>query len=197
MSAENSKPQKNRQKKIPKRITADYLHNSGLYYLERYAASSGHFRTVMTRKVKRSCHYHTDQNYDECIKLIDNLIEKFLRAGLLNDDLYLRSMITSYRRKGLSSSMIKQKLFAKSIAADSIEDAIKQFDAEQDLAPQQAEIKAAAIFCRRKKLGAYRIKDIENEKELAKMARAGFSFDISKKILGMSDHEIEEIIMNY
>ena len=35
------------------------------------------------------------------------------------------------------------------------------------------------------------------KKELAKMARAGFSFDISKKILGMSDHEIEEIIMNY
>ncbi len=68
-------PYKKREKPAPKKITESYLHNSGLYYLQRFSASSEHFRSVMMRKVKKSCMHHTDQDYDACAVMVDKLVE--------------------------------------------------------------------------------------------------------------------------
>lgn len=190
--SKNSKGEKSPRKKIPKRITETYLHNSGLYYLERYHASSGHFRTVMLRKVKKSCMHHTDQNFEDCAKLVDQLVEKFVNAGLLNDDLYLQGMIASYRRKGLSKRMIVQKLIMKKLDSDQIEDYLEKHDDAQDT--KHPELKAAAIICRKKKLGCYAKDENDLQKELAKLGRAGFNYEISRKILEMSKDELEELI---
>lgn len=195
----NSKTEKPRNKKIPRRISETYLHNSGLYYLERYSASSAHFKTVMLRKVKRSCMHHTDQNYEECAKLVDKLIEKFVQSGLLNDDLYLQGMISSFRRKGLSHRIIIQKLTLKGIEPDKTAEYLNRYDENTSDTSEEAEKKAAAIFCRRKKVGAFRperIKATDPQKEMAKMARAGFQYDVIKKILEMGKEDLEEIIYN-
>ena len=193
----NSNPEKQRAKKVPKRITDTYLHNSGLYYLERYAASSNHFRTVMLRKVKRSCMHHTDQNYDDCTKLVEDLVEKFKRTGLLNDDLYIASMVGSYRRKGLSKRMITQKLMMKGVESETVQDYLSKHDEQKHEDTQGAELKAAAIHCRKKKLGAYGGPNSpEADKQLARLARAGFGFDIAKKALALSEDEIHDIIYN-
>lgn len=192
----NSKPQKRRGPKIPKRITETYLHNSGLYYLERYSASSAHFKTVMLRKVKRSCLHHKDQSFDDCCSLVEKLVEKFINAGLLNDDLYLQGMVSSYRKKGLSKRMITQKLQMKGLKADQIQKFINKYD-ENNNDNENSEIKAAAIFCRRKKLGAFRTKPLEengHDKEIAKLARAGFQYDIIKQIRDKNLNELETII---
>lgn len=198
--------EKPRGKKIPKRISEDYLHNSGLYYLGRHAASSNHFRSVMLRKVRRSCMVHQDQNFEECAGLVDALVQKFERAGLLNDDLYLSSMISSLRRKGLSKRMIGQKLGAKGVAQSDIDDYLSRYDEERGNtdAPIDPELKAAAILCRRKKIGAFATapsrdatEDAQKnsiEKNMARLGRAGFGFETSRKILSMTQEEIENII---
>lgn len=155
-SGSNSNPEKQRRKKVPKRITDTYLHNSGLYYLERYAASSNHFRTVMLRKVKRSCMHHTDQDYEECAKLVDELITKFERSGLLNDDVYITSMVGSFRRRGLSKRMIIQKLMMKGIQSDIIQDYLFRHDEQKHEDTNAAELKAAAIYCRKRSSGLMR-----------------------------------------
>ncbi|MCD8497437.1 MAG: hypothetical protein LRZ85_04760 [Alphaproteobacteria bacterium] len=51
--------------------------------MQRYAASSGHFRQVMLRKVKKSCHAHADQDYEACAVLVDALVDKFKASRLL------------------------------------------------------------------------------------------------------------------
>jgi regulatory protein len=194
-SNSNSNPEKPRPQKAPKRITDTYLHNSGLYYLERYSASSSHFRTVMLRKVKRSCMHHTDQNYEDCSKLVDDLIVKFERSGLLNDDLYIASMVASFRRKGLSKRMIIQKLLMKGIAAETVNTYLSEYNEQKNKSTESTELKAAAIFCRKKKLGAYKgINTPEPDKQLARLARAGFGFGAAKKILEMSEDDLHTLI---
>jgi len=196
-SHSNSNPEKQRTQKVPKRITDTYLHNSGLYYLERYAASSNHFRIVMLRKVKRSCMHHSDQNFEDCAKLVEDLIQKFERTGLLNDDLYINSMVGSFRRKGLSKRMITQKLMMKGIGSEIVEGYLSKHDEEKHESTQAAELKAAAIHCRKKKLGAYGGPNSpEADKQLARLARAGFGFDIAKKALALGEDEIHDIIYN-
>lgn len=189
--SDNSKRQKKQTPKVPKKISDTYLHNSGLFYLEKYSASSGHFRTVMLRKVKRSCMHHKDQSYDACAIMVDNLVQKFVQSGLLNDDLYLQSMIRSYKRKGLSKRMIVQKLTQKKLDVDKINYFLDQFEQENN---GNSEIKSAVVFCRKKKLGAFATSENDKQKELAKFGRAGFSFDVAKIILNMSKTQLEDIL---
>lgn len=203
------KPEKRPAQKIPRRITETYLHNSGLYYLQRYATSSANFRTVMLRKVKRSCQHHQDQNYEDCAGLVEALILKFEASGLLNDQMYLEGAIRSFRRKGLSKRAIFKKLSQKGLNEDQILPVLSAHDEDLINIPysdhntdHQAEITAAAIFCRRKRLGAFNPaprdnndpeRDNDHQKQMAKLARAGFGFDVVRKVLAKSREELEEL----
>ena len=191
---------KKRQKKpkAPRKITQRYLHNAGLAYLQRFATSSAHFKTIMMRKIDKSCLHHKEQNKEDCEALLDELIPKFQDLGLLDDELFIRGTVISSRRKGLSSMKIKQKLMQKGIAIDVIDNAIKTHDTNEYEEYQNddyinGDIIAAVTFIRRKKLGAF---DLDNkkihEKSLAKMARAGFSYQIANKILLMDMEQLEE-----
>src|SRR5687768_1034793 len=104
---------KTRGKKPPKKITETYLHNAGLYYLQRFSASSESFRRVMMRKVERSCRAHPEQDRAECARMVDELVRKFLGAGLLNDGQYAEAMVSTLRRRGLSSRAIQARLAAR------------------------------------------------------------------------------------
>lgn len=194
-SGNNKPPARRPGKKIPRRITADYLHNSGLYYLQRYAASSGHFREVMLRKAKRSCQAHPDQNYADCTALVDELVAKFIRSGLLNDELYVRGVVSSLRRRGASKQAILGKLRVKAVTGDLAETQLEACD--EEFAAEKfgnGDLKAAIIFARRKKLGPFAgDRQEEPQKALAKFARAGFSYDIAAKVLRMEPAEIETI----
>jgi regulatory protein len=213
------KPHQKPRQKQPKKITPSYLHNAGLYYLERYAAGSGHFRSVMTRKIQRSCRVHTDQNFEECAAMLEEVISNFMRSGLLNDTLYVESMVRNYRAKGLSRKMILNKLAAKRVGKDDIEAALSDYDDTAQASHSfshnsdesdnriDTELRSAAIFCRKKKLGAYAAapshkttlpQDDEKhmQKQLGKLARAGFSYDISQKILALGLDELIEIQNN-
>ena len=144
-----------RKKKTPRKITERYLRNSGMFYLQRFTASSGHFKSVMARKIKKSCYFHKDQDYDECILLLDKVTTEFLDQGLLDDVGYLRGMVTSLRRNGKSKKAIMAKLLQKSIPAQDIEKALQSYDEENNNDPREAEFLAALKFARKKRLGPY------------------------------------------
>ncbi|MGB1547388.1 MAG: RecX family transcriptional regulator, partial [Alphaproteobacteria bacterium] len=68
----------------PRRITPSYLENAALFYLERYATSVAHFRRVLMNKVRRSARFH-GTDVEEGAKLVEDLIQRYRRSGLLDD----------------------------------------------------------------------------------------------------------------
>jgi regulatory protein len=191
---ENIKAGKHRrEKKPPKKITEKYLYNSGLAYLQRFPASTPHFRRIMGRKIDRSCNYHKDQSKEDCLALLDTTVAGFERMGLLNDEAYLSGMINSLRRRGLSKQAILSKLQMKGMAQDRILEVLRTYD--EDSGVDNADLVAALRLSRRKRLGAYRKdKEADRNKELASLARAGFGFDIAQKALALSQDEAEDLI---
>ncbi len=180
------------QKKVPRKINETYLHNSGLYYLERFAASKYHFITVMSRKAKRSCLYHTDQNYDECVEMVLAIADKFEKVGLLDDHVYTTSRVSSLRRKGLSKSMIVQKMRVKGINKEQTLNALSKLDSENHHDSYQAEKAAALRLAKKRKIGPYYTdpsKEQDVQKSLGKLARAGFSYDVARTVL---DYTLED-----
>lgn len=168
--------------KIPKKITGKYLYNAGLAYLQRFPSSTAHFQAVMGRRIDRSCRHHPDLERGACQALLDEVTKQFAAMGYLNDDLYLKGMITSLRGRGLSRTAIVMKLRQKGMNEDSVREALKAYDEENDLNDDQAALR----LCRRKKIGPYALNppdDGQKQKWLAALARAGFSYEVASKAL--------------
>ncbi len=178
--------------KIPKKITETYLHNAGLYYLQRFAASSGQFRTVMQRKIDNSCRHHVDQDRDQCLTLLNALVIKFENVGLLNDEGYARGMVISLRRRGLSERAILMRLQNKGLSEPQIRAALIEFNEENQVNASQSERQAALKLARKKRLGPYAVAEFDFNKALAAFARAGFSFDVAQNILRLTPDDLND-----
>ena len=179
----NKKP-----RKVPKKITGSYLENAALYYLQRYASSTENFRRVMMRKIERSCRHHGDTAADFA-PVVEDLIARYVATGLLNDETFARARAATLRRQGRSRQAIQAKMAAKGLPPAAIAAALATVDED---APD-AELHAAQKLAQKKKLGPWRTRPVTDpkdlQKEMAAMARAGFSYDIARRVLETPDTE--------
>ena len=96
---------------------------------------------------------------------------------LIDDKNFAQSKIHSLSFQGKSKIFVKNYLMQKGIEKNLIEKIFENFE----LKNPNWEIDSAKIFARKKRLG---MKYSNNfEKDLAKMARAGFDYKIIKEIL--------------
>jgi len=177
-----------RERKAPKRISKTYLENAALYYLQRYATSAANLRRVLMRKVKRSCTFHQTE-VDDFAPLVDELVARYTNVGLIDDKVFAQAKASSLRRQGHSGRSIIARLQVKGLTSAQIEAAMRNVDDGNE----DAEIAAAHTYAKRKKLGPWRKKNITDpkdlQKEMAAMARAGFSYDIARRALAFSGEE--------
>jgi regulatory protein len=171
-----------RGRRPPRPLTPQRLENAALYYLGRYSASVAHFRRILLRRVARSSAVHGSDS-EEGAAWVEELITRFLRAGLLDDCSWATAKTASMRRRGASALAIRQALRAKGVADDVIEQALA---ASGESAPD-AEWRAAAALARRRRLGPYRkgaTRADNQQRDLAIMARAGFSYPLARAVIG-------------
>jgi regulatory protein len=176
--AQTGKPQGPR--KQPRKVSPRYLENAALHYLKRYAATVSQLRSVLVRKVDRSLRFHGGDRA-EVLEWVGTLVDKLIRNGLINDQAYAEQKAHSLRASGRSARVIAQKLRMKGVAADVVEQKLAAVTAE---VPEDA---AARIWARKKRLGPFRrdgrTRQENRQRDLAAMARAGFSFSTAKKII--------------
>jgi regulatory protein len=183
-------PKKTRPVKTP---TPQYLHNAALYYLGRYAASSKGLQRVLENKIRRAAmrdpDFAADKTRHEMLRrAITDLIAKFTAHGLLNDKAFTEMKVTSLRRQGRSARIIQQKLQAKGIDNSASATALEHYDNDHD----NAELQAALRLAKKKRLGKFRTvtaKPDQMRKDIATLARAGFSFAIIKQVLDSAFNE--------
>lgn len=125
--AEARKPRRSRP---PKPVTAVSLDNAALYYLGRFASSSGNLRRVLMRKVARSTRASDDAEADAAAgaRMVDALIERYLKSGLLDDRAYAAQAAASLARRGASRYAIAGKLAQKRVEADLVVEAVSTLD---------------------------------------------------------------------
>lgn len=179
----------------PPAITDSALEKSALFYLERYAASSGQLRQVLLRRVKRAEMLGTEATETESARRqIEALIERYVASGLLDDRRFAESQAQSLQRRGASRRRIRQRLAAKGVDRDFVEDALETMEPEGET----SELAAACVLVRRRRLGPYRGAGARQEfrqKDLATLARAGFSLDVARQVLAARDPEALERLM--
>lgn len=169
-----------RVRKKPRKVSPRYLENAALHYLKRYAATVRQLERVLLRRVDRSLKAHGGDRA-EALGWVGALIAQLTRNGLINDEAYAGMKAHSLRSSGRSARMIAQKLRMKGVAADVV--AKKLADATSELSEEEA----ARIWARKKRLGPFRsdarTREENRRRDLAALARAGFSFGIAKKVI--------------
>ena len=157
-------PAKRRERKPPRKPNAARIENVALHYLQRYAATEASLRRVLDRRVAKARPHHPDLDLAACAEWIGVAVEKAKRLGYIDDAAYAVSKAASLRRGGASARKIEQKLAEKGIRTK----------VEHDPEAEQA---AAEAYVKRRRLGAWRTRVVENarDKDLASLARGGFS----------------------
>ncbi|ATB40715.1 regulatory protein RecX [Cystobacter fuscus] len=174
------------KRKQPRKVSPRYLENAALHYLKRYSATMSQLKTVLVRRVDRSLRFHGGER-TEALGWVDALVEKLVRNGLVNDQAYAETKAHSLRASGRSARVIAQKLKLKGVAKEVVEQKVAEASAEV------SEEQAARIWARKKRLGPFRrdpkTRSDNRQRDLAAMARAGFSFAMAKKIIDGSADE--------
>lgn len=189
------KDAKDKPRPKPRKATPKSLENAAHYHLQRFASSSENLRRVLGRRVERSARAH-DTDPAEGLAAIDEIIARFERAGLLNDAVYAAARAASLNRRGVSARAIHAKLREKGLAAEVIEAAIEAL-AKNHAEPEFA---AAAAYARRRRLGPYRPPEARaerRERDLGAMARSGFGYDLSLRVIDAEDIDALEVDVSW
>jgi regulatory protein len=172
----------------PRKLTAKSMENAAVHYLGRFSASTKNLRRVLQNRVLRAKR-RGDAVPDDIHATIDAVIDKLVKLKLVDDTVFAAQRTLSLRRRGGSKRQIQGKLKMAGIGSDDIDQAMDAVDAEQGDEDGKGELRAALRLAERRRLGPYRMKERAEyrQRDLATLARAGFSLSVARKVIEASD----------
>ena len=160
-------------------------------YLEKYSPSKQQLKVYLLKK------YLTKikgiQTKREVSSLIDEILLNLEKNKLLNDELYSDSKARIYLRRGYSLNKINQSLRSKGIEDTYIKKSINKIK-EDKIEP---DFVSALKLCKRRRIGALRPqanRELFYKKDMGILARGGFSFELSKRVLNLDTIEFQKLI---
>ena len=182
-------PIKNRKKNLE--ATVEEMRNFAFVYIEKYAPSKQQLKTYLLKKYfKSSISNISKKNITD---LIDVVLEDLEKTKFINDKFYSNSKAKSLIQRGSSINKIRNYLLSKGVKDKYIKEnltEIKENNEDQDFF-------SAIKICKKKRIGPARDENnrpLFMKKDLGILARSGFDFDTSKRVLDIEKEEYLKII---
>ena len=160
-------------------------------YLEKYSPSKQQLKVYLLKKYLIKI--KGTKSKKEVSLIIDEIIMNLEKNRILNDELYSDSKARMFLRKGYSLNKINQSLRNKGIENQYIKqsiDKIKEDNIEPDFV-------SALKLCKRRRIGPLRPdanRELFYKKDMGILARCGFSFELSKRVLDLETAEFHKLI---
>jgi regulatory protein len=188
-------PARKAGKPVARPITAKYLQNAAMFYLERYSASAEGVRRVLQRRINKARRLEAPV-MDDVESAIEATIQKLIDIGLIDDRQFAQTKARALHRRGTSARFTRQKLQVAGVDPDTVQCALEALGGELGADAGQREWQAAVALARRRRLGPFRLPEQRADrrtKDLAAMARAGFAFNVARKVIDATDpHALDE-----
>ena len=182
-------PIKNKKKTLE--VTVEEMRSFSFAYIEKYAPSKQQLKTYLLKKyLKTKIPSVNKKNLSE---LIDVVLEDLETTKFLNDKFYSNSKAKSLIQRGSSINKIRNYLYNKGIKDKYINETInniKENNEDQDLF-------SAIKICKKKRIGPSRNENnrpLFYKKDMGILARSGFNFETSKRVLDIERDEYLKII---
>jgi len=167
------------------------LHHAALVYLSRYAATEAGLRSVLERRIERWARAAngSDDAVAAAKRAAGEIVARLAAAGAVSDSAFAESRARRLARAGRSRRAIAAALMAKGVDGET---------ARQALPSDDAELAAALALARRRHIGPFRDREVQDEaarrRELAMLARAGFSATVARRALVMPLDEAAALV---
>jgi len=152
-------------------LSQERLERKALSYLQRFDASVGRLERVLKRFVRD--HTPSEEQAATAELWIRELLLRYQASGVLDDHRYAQGLAESLRRRGASRRAMGAKLRAREVPVAIIDAVLAQSDAEDELRS------AVVALKRRMRRGC----PVDEDKALAALARAGFSYEVARRAL--------------
>ena len=180
---------KNKKKTLE--LTIEEMRNFALVYIEKYAPSKQQLKTYLLKKYLKANITNISKN--NITSLIEIVTEDLEKMKFINDKFYSDSKAKSLIQKGLSINKIRNYLINKGIGEKYIKDTIEKINENND----DQDFFSAIKICKKKRIGPSRNENnrpLFYKKDMGILARSGFGFEVSKRVLDMEKKEYEKII---
>ena len=182
-------PIKNKKKSLE--VTVEEMTNFALNYVEKFAPSKQQLRTYLLKKYLTSRTPNIKKT--DVSNLIDIVLEDLEKSKFINDKFYSESKAKSLIQRGSSINKIRNYLINKGVGEKYIKNTIEQIKDQNE----DQDFFSAIKICKKKRIGPSRQEDnrpLFYKKDISLLARNGFDFETSKKIMDIDKEDYLKII---
>ncbi len=160
-------------------------------YLEKYNPSKQQLKIFLLKKYLTKI--KGNKTKKEVTVIIDEIILSLEKNKIISDELYSDSKARMFLKRGYSLNKINQSLRSKGIDSEYIKrsiDKIKDNHIEPDFV-------SALKLCKRRRIGPLRPqanRELFYKKDIGILARGGFSYELSKRVLELEIEEFNKLM---
>ena len=180
-----------RNKKKSLQVTVEEMRNFALAYVEKYAPSKQQLKTYLLKKYLKFSNPNVKKQ--DVTNLIDIVLSDLEKSRFINDKFYSESKAKSMIQRGSSINKIRSYLFTKGINNNFIKETLEKIHDENS----DQDFFSAIKLCKKKRIGPARTIDNRHlfyKKDISLLARNGFNFETSKKIMDIEKEDYLKII---
>ena len=182
-------PMRNRKKTLE--VTIEEMRNFSFAYIEKYAPSKQQLRTYLLKKYLKAAVPNVKKQ--DITNLIDVVLVDLEKTKFISDKFYSESKSRSLIQRGSSINKIRNYLIGKGINDQYIKDTVEKINNENS----DQDFFSAIKLCKKKRIGPARTEDnrpLFYKKDISLLARNGFDFETSKKIMDIDKNDYLKII---
>jgi regulatory protein len=180
-----------RNKKKSLEVTVDEMRNFAFVYVEKYAPSKQQLKTYLLKKYLKTSVPKVKK--DDVTNLIDIVLSDLEKSKFINDKFYSESKAKSMIQRGKSINKIRNYLIGKGINDQFIKETVNKINDENS----DQDFFSALKLCKKKRIGPARTEDnrlLFYKKDISLLARNGFDFETSKKVMDIDKEDYLKII---
>ena len=182
-------PIRNRKKTL--KGTVEEMRNFAFAYVEKYAPSKQQLKTYLLKKYLKTSVPNVKKQ--DVTKLIDVVLSDLEKNKFINDKFYSESKAKSMIQRGSSINKIRNYLLGKGINNEFIKETVEKINDENS----DQDFFSAIKLCKKKRIGPSRTEDNRSlfyKKDISLLARNGFDFKTSKKVMDLKKDEYLKIV---
>ena len=167
------------------------MRNFAFVYVEKYAPSKQQLKTYLLKKYLKISVSNVKKQ--DVADLIDIVLSDLEKNKFINDKFYSESKAKSMIQRGNSINKIRSYLVGKGINDQFIKDTVEKINNENS----DQDFFSAIKLCKKKRIGPARIEDNRTlfyKKDISLLARNGFDFETSKKVIDIEKDDYLKII---
>ena len=169
--------------------TIEEIRKFSYSYLERYSPSKQQLRTHLFKKLVKKNQKISSKR--EIFNLIDSVIASLVDQKLLSDEYYSDAKSKAFLKRGYSLNKIRYSLIKKGIDEKYIKASISKIKENES----EPDFFSAIKICKKRRIGPNREESNRSlfyKKDISILARSGFSYEISKKVLEIPKEEYKK-----